>query len=282
MQTLPLDIFHHIVEQISAADHPLSYVRNSADTQALLALCLVNRDLNAIATRHLYSSITLSTTTAIKKLAKTVEHNPAALTPCRDILFFDEIIDLDSGNIIASAPNLRRLSARGVVRAYRTVVFDRILTELALSAWMYPPLYECGSFHMLQRLAVFDVFFHVTQVVENLLGLPRLTHLVLANQIARATCDPANRFLTASPSLAGLKDYLARKRVTTKVILGLRQMFEKPHLTEYILTFRRHLEQRFASESLVFIEYGPARPDRASESWFSSRISDGTIWEMKE
>jgi hypothetical protein len=253
MQTLPLDIFHHIVEQISVADHPLSYSRNRTYTQTLLALCLVNRDLNAIATRHLYSSITLATTTAVKSLAKTAEYNPAALRLCRNILFPKSMIDQDSCIIVAAASGLRRLSARGVTNAHRAVVYDRILTELALFRGLGLPLLECGRFRRLQRLAVHDVQFSTTQVVDNLLSLPSLTHLALADPIVTEVFDLENLYHeTVAHCLEGLEDYLARKPVTLKVILGLNQSSERPpqptdppHLSQTLGTAFRKREPRF-------------------------------------
>jgi hypothetical protein len=277
----PADILYLIVEQVSATDHPLSYKK---DTKTLTTLCLVSRDLNAIATSHLYSSIFLTSQISIQKLAETTKANSAILASCRDLRFDGAPIgasNLEAASIIGAATGLRRLFTRRV--SWQFANNSNNLVELAFLDQHYGPYLpaQFARFQKLQRLAVQEVDFDRPRNVECLLALPSLTHLALARiNVQNALGIRGIWQEDESQYLAGLTKFLSRKRAEIKLILGMD--------TQYNLTGSEHrtlrskLDKLFSGEGLVYLEYGTRVSDRSDTHWFHSRVLDGTVWEMTQ
>jgi hypothetical protein len=254
MRTFPLEIFYLVIEQISAADYPLSYTRDDTDTKSLLAMCLASRDLNAIATRHLYATITVSSQRVLRKLANTVEVRPHILASCQHLVFrfLNHMDDRKIPTIIAAAVGLRSLSLL-VGRRY-----PKGFLEVASPYQLFHEIPQHDRFDRLQRLVASNIFFQRKEYIDCLLNLPNLTHLALAHFRPKVTY------------IAGFEFYLAHKCSSTKVIVAL------PHM------HRVYLDRIPATENFVILEYGSGRIDRPTSRWFVDRVIDGTIWDMRE
>jgi hypothetical protein len=270
MVELTFDILYLIVNVVGKLPHPYSYI---IDTRTLRTLCLVSRVFNAIATPILYSSITISNQHSVSCLHATAKSNPKLLQWCHSINWSAvQQPPFVEDKLFKQMGCLRRLVTTR--RSFDTYPGNVNTIELALLGISFRDLEYLTrhrySFTNLQRLVVKHIWTHKDDAYENLIRMPRLTHLVVTS------LGSIYLYLAEAGDFDGLAEPIKHVPRSCRVIFGLST--ELFHTFDHD-GFRRAIysQSDCRDVQVFFLTY--VSPNRC-DKWLEERIANGTFWDM--
>jgi len=134
------------------------------------------------------------------------------------------------------------------------------------------------SFRHLQRLAVGDIPFQKSCVVDHLLkALPRLKQLAIgSSNVQRTILGVDTSYYT------GVVRYLESFPVPPRITFGLDVSYKQDDAEFDIFRARLFsLLPQDLHQHVVCLEYGSISGERQGSTWFADRIIDGTLWAME-